>query len=69
MIEFDKDKLATAIEFKAQEATVREIADAVGVAAGTISRAMNGKTIDMDTFTKIVSWLGMKPEKFFKTVK
>jgi len=66
MIEFDKDKFSIAIELKSEGRGVREVAKLIGIGSMTVNRAINKKTVDMKTFTKIVTWLEMKPETFFK---
>jgi transcriptional regulator with XRE-family HTH domain len=37
--------------------TLRSIADEIGVAASTLCRLENGKTIDAASFAKILLWL------------
>ena len=67
-----KEKLATAINakiFADQQAKqkrigVRDAAEESGVSSATISRAMASKIVDIETFAKLVTWLGHVPQQY-----
>lgn len=66
------DKLATAIngkifadQQKAQKRKgLRDVSNESGVSTATISRAMNGKDVDIRTFIKLLNWLGHVPAQY-----
>lgn len=55
------DQLAQRISERRAGKGVREAAAEVGVSPATLSRVENGKVPDLETFSKICSWLGEDP--------
>ena len=45
--------------------SLREASRASGVPVATLSRIEQGRMPDLDTFRKLVAWLGLPPERFF----
>jgi transcriptional regulator with XRE-family HTH domain len=45
---------------------VREAAKEAGVSSATLSRAENGRACDVNTFFRLVKWLGMSPLYFVR---
>jgi transcriptional regulator with XRE-family HTH domain len=48
--------------------SIREAAAAAGVPPATFSRVENGRMPDLDTFRRLVAWIGVPPETFFEPV-
>lgn len=44
---------------------LREAAIEIGTSAATLSRIENGKSIDIETFAKVVTWLDKMPNDYF----
>jgi transcriptional regulator with XRE-family HTH domain len=55
--------LSTLIQEKVrrENISIREAARRVGVSATTISRTMEGESVDVETLIKICDWLGVSP--------
>jgi transcriptional regulator with XRE-family HTH domain len=45
--------------------SLRQASEASGVPVATLSRVEQGRMPDLGTFSRIVEWIGEKPEKFF----
>ena len=48
---------------------LREAADLAGVSFNTLSRVERGQTPDLNSFRKIVDWLGVPADRFFAPVR
>lgn len=46
--------------------SVRQAAADAGVPVATFSRVENGRMPDLDTFRRLVAWIGLPPETFFE---
>lgn len=44
---------------------LREAAIEIGTSAATLSRIEQGKSIDIETFAKVVTWLDKQPNDYF----
>lgn len=51
---------------KKDNLTLRGLASLTGVSAATLNRIENGNNIDIDTFCKILDYLGKKPKAYIK---
>lgn len=49
--------------------SVREAGAAAAVPPATFSRVENGRMPDLETFRRLVAWLGVPPETFFEPVE
>jgi transcriptional regulator with XRE-family HTH domain len=45
--------------------SLREAAESSGVPVATLSRIEQGRMPDLGTFTRVVEWIGERPERFF----
>lgn len=67
MITFDRQKLTTAVELKKGDSSLRDVAGEIGIDAGTLNRLINDKTsLEIETLVKIINWLKMPVNCFFK---
>ncbi len=55
--------LAPLLREKRGNRGIREIAGEIGISSATLSRVENGKTPDLDTFSKICKWLQLDPSE------
>lgn len=65
-LQFDAQGFAEAVRKKRGGATFRKAAQEIGTSAATLHRVERGKAFDIETFTKICSWLEIQPSAFFK---
>ncbi len=49
--------------------SVREASSQASVPPATFSRVEQGRSPDLATFQKLVAWLGLPPERFFRLTK
>lgn len=49
--------------------SLREAAADSGVPVATLSRVEKGRTPDLETFRRLVAWIGESPERFFSPVE
>ncbi len=63
---FRVHELASAIEAKLSEEglKLREAAGQIGISAATLSRVINGKLPDTESFAALVNWLGVSADLF-----
>ena len=47
---------------------LREAAIEIGTSAATLSRIEHGKSIDIETFAKVVTWLDKEPNDYFEII-
>lgn len=47
---------------------LREASKEIGVSAATLSRLENNKTIDIETFAKVIKWLDKMPNDYFTKI-
>ncbi len=52
---------------QARDLTWREAAKQIGVSASTLTRLGQGASPDVEGFAKMVNWLGMSANDFFRT--
>jgi len=45
--------------------SLREAADASGIPFATLARVEQGRMPDLETFRRLVAWLGLPPDQFF----
>lgn len=62
----DVETLVAALDTERQEQGMswRQVADATGVSASTLTRMQQGKRPDVDTFAALVQWLGIPADEF-----
>ena len=46
--------------------SMQQASDEIGISKATVSRIEKGKTPDIDTFLKVLKWLGYLPNRYFK---
>jgi transcriptional regulator with XRE-family HTH domain len=49
--------------------SLREASGLAGVPVATLSRVEQGRTPDLATFQRLIEWLGVPPERFFKATE
>ena len=64
--QLDVDALYGALDQKRQRLKLswRQVASAANVSASTFSRMTQGKRPDVDSFARLVSWLGVSADRF-----
>lgn len=51
------------------ELSLREASQASGVPVATLARIERGRTPDLDTFRRVIRWLGVPAERFFSSTE
>jgi len=72
MIVFDKEKFREkmiSLRLIKNRYSMDQLGGKIGVSKATISRLERGGDIDMNTFCRCVSALGLDPNEFFKIIK
>ena len=63
----DMQRLASVMRGKQGRRSLRMLAKEIsGVSASTLSRIMNGKMLDVETFLRICDWLEVTPQTFIQ---
>jgi transcriptional regulator with XRE-family HTH domain len=55
------EQLGPLIKKRRGDRGLRQVAAEIGISAATLSRVETGKQPDLDSFTKICTWLGVDP--------
>lgn len=66
---FDSSAFKKAIKEKRileSEITMDVCSKRIGIASPTLSRLENGSTPDINTFVKVINWLGHNADKYIK---
>lgn len=58
------------LEYRSREGlSLREAAAASGVPVATLSRIEKGRTPDLETFRRLLGWIGESPDRFFSPME
>jgi transcriptional regulator with XRE-family HTH domain len=63
----DINELASLVKQRRGSMGLRKAAEEAGVSFNTLSRLERGHQPDMETFVRIVEWVGIEPARFFGT--
>ncbi len=70
MDKFDKQLFSAAVRaaVKVRNLTARAAAKQADISPATMGRIMNGNSPEVATFSKLCSWMGEEPRRFFKAM-